>query len=180
MKEINDIPLADQLYLYQCCLEGFKVLYEQVGYFDITEEMIFFTQAGKVRVWMNPNLSKHHPNYSSTVASSNVHSIEVQGSQSDMLRNLINVIEENTDSMADCPIHFREYLIEKGIIDRLSFYRAIDEFHLYVETYRLTVNPFMKSIYELFQHEDGHEDQSQKSNNRPPKKEYDSLRNSSH
>lgn len=37
LKEINDIPLNDQLYLYQCCLEGFKILYEQVGYFDITE-----------------------------------------------------------------------------------------------------------------------------------------------
>lgn len=38
-------------------LEGFKVLYEKMGYFDIVEEMIFIDKAGKVKVWVNPNLS---------------------------------------------------------------------------------------------------------------------------
>jgi len=69
--------------------------------------MIFFTQMGKVKVWMNPNLSKHHPNYDPT-ANNNIDYIENQGSQSEMLRNLINLIEDNTDMMTgDRPLHFR-------------------------------------------------------------------------
>lgn len=58
LKEINDIPFEDQLYLYEVCLEGFKLLYEKAGFFYITEEMVFFNQEGKAFVWMNPNLSK--------------------------------------------------------------------------------------------------------------------------
>lgn len=53
--------------------------------------MIFINQEGKVKVWMNPNLSKHHPNYE-TGMSSNINAIDLQGSQSDMLKNLINLI----------------------------------------------------------------------------------------
>lgn len=56
---------------------------------------------------MNPNLSKHHPNYDPT-ANNNIDNIENQGSQSEMLRNLINLIEDNTDMMTgDRPLHFR-------------------------------------------------------------------------
>lgn len=74
-----------------------------------------------------------------------------------MLKSLINLIEDNTDLMAgDRPIHFREYLKNKGIIDRLSFYKAIDEFHTYVEENGLDINNYMKSIYDLFHHDDEH------------------------
>jgi hypothetical protein len=159
-----------------------------VGYFDITEEMIFFSKEGKVKVWMNPNLSKHHPNYEPGASSINAHSIEVQGSQTEMLKNLINLIEENTDSMSsDHHVHFSEYLREKGIIDRLSFYKAIDEFHLYIETYRLTVNNSMKSIFSLFHSEAEHshlyesQSESRKSEVQETRqKDYESLKNSSH
>ena len=71
-----------------------------------------------------------------------------------MLKNLINLIEENTDEMShENPIHFREYLQDKGILDRLSFYKAIDEFHQYVDSYNLHVSNYMKSIYDLFNHD---------------------------
>lgn len=64
-----------------------------MGYFDITEEMIFADRDGKVKVWMNPNLSKHHPNYEPDVnQNSNFTTIEIQGSQSEMLKNLIEII----------------------------------------------------------------------------------------
>ena len=49
--------------MYKATLNGFKVLYEKVGYFDIVEEMIFITRRGEVKVWMNANLAKNYPNY---------------------------------------------------------------------------------------------------------------------
>jgi hypothetical protein len=63
LKEINDIPFQDLLYMYRATLNGFKNLYEKVGYFDIVEEMIFITKRGEVKVWMNANLAKNYPNY---------------------------------------------------------------------------------------------------------------------
>jgi hypothetical protein len=164
LKEINDIPLGDQLYLYHATLAGFKILYEKVGFFDITEEMIFFTQEGRAKVWMNPNLSKNHPHYQPEV--SHFNSNEVQGSQSEMLKTLVNLIEENTDSHSMGNLHhFREYLQEKGLFERLSFYRAIDEFHLYCDEFHLTPGKYMKSIHELYHDEDSHlyHSQTQKS-----------------
>jgi len=49
--------------MYKSTLNGFKVLYEKVGYFDIVEEMVFITRRGEVKVWMNANLAKNYPNY---------------------------------------------------------------------------------------------------------------------
>lgn len=94
LKEINDIPLSDQLYLTKATLEGFKLLYEKVGYFDITEEMIFISKEGKVKVWINCNISKNEPLFIPNVnaASRNAH-----GSQSDMLVQLLDLIEQNSD-----------------------------------------------------------------------------------
>jgi hypothetical protein len=49
--------------MYKSTLEGFKYLYEKVGYFDIQEEMIFISRKGEIKVWMNSNLSKNYPNF---------------------------------------------------------------------------------------------------------------------
>jgi len=57
-------------------------LYEKVGFFNITEEMIFFTQEGRAKVWMNPNLSKHQPNYGADPSTAYSIEAQTQGSQS--------------------------------------------------------------------------------------------------
>ena len=78
-----------------------------------------------MRVWMHPNLSKHHPNYDSASGAINInHTLEIQGSQAEMIVTLINLIEANADSHDPQP-RFKEYLEDKGILDRLSFYKAI-------------------------------------------------------
>ena len=98
-----------------------------MGYFDISEEMIFISCRGKVRVWMNPNLAKNLPYYVPRVHEGS----HLHGSQSEMIVNLINIIEENTDIQNSETIHFKQHLINKGILDRLSFYKALEEFQVY-------------------------------------------------
>ena len=88
--------------------------------------MIFIDKYGKVKVWVNPNLSMNQPYLTLGGA---VH--EFHGSQAEMIVNLLNIIEENTDHMFEETMHFRDYLINKGIFERLSFYQAIDEFEIY-------------------------------------------------
>lgn len=74
-----------------------------------------------------------------------------------MVRHLIDLIEENTDQMDyNSPKHFKDYLINKAVIDRLSFYKAVEEFHQYVETEGLVVNTYMKSISDLFYRDEPH------------------------
>lgn len=68
-----------------------------------------------------------------------------------MIVNLINIIEENTDIQNSEAIHFKQHLVNKGIFDRLSFYKALEEFHLYCLDYKLIVHDYMRSIYDLYQ-----------------------------
>ena len=72
-----------------------------------------------------------------------------------MIVNLINMIEENTDIQGSEVIHFKQYLINKGIFDRLSFYKALEEFQLYCLENRFIVHDYMHSIYDIA-HEDLH------------------------
>jgi hypothetical protein len=53
---------------------------------------------------------------------------EPQGSQADMIMKLLDIIEENTDQYNHETLHFRDYLLNKNIYDRLSFYKALEEF----------------------------------------------------
>ena len=48
-----------------------------------------------------------------------------------MIVNLLTLIEENTDHIYEDGYHFRDYLINKGIFERLSFYQALEEFEVF-------------------------------------------------
>lgn len=157
LKEINDIPFQDQLYLYQAVLEGFKVLNEKFGYFTITEEMIFITKEGKVRVWMNPNPSRNTP-YSHDPLGCNLDKKmsmqprRTHGSQSQMLSCLIQLVEENTDQQLMSRYnYFSRYLLERNLLERLSFYKAVEEFDKYCKENSFIVPECMSSIVDIFQ-----------------------------
>ena len=65
--------------------------------------MIFISRAGQVRVWMNANLAKNYPNYerNNTSKESNTDIKNIYGSQADMIRKLISMIEKNSDQFLD-------------------------------------------------------------------------------
>ena len=69
-----------------------KVLYEKVGFFDIMEQMVFFDERGRARVWMHPNVSASRPFFLQKF-----HKQEISGSQSDMIVTIIHMIEEHDD-----------------------------------------------------------------------------------
>jgi hypothetical protein len=73
-----------------------------VGYFDITEEMIFISKMGRAKVWINPNISKNNPYFTPTNSFRDPH-----GSQSHMIVKLIDIIEDNTDGQHPETVHFR-------------------------------------------------------------------------
>jgi hypothetical protein len=65
--------------------------------------MIFISRAGQVRVWMNANLAKNYPNYerNNNSKESNRDIENIYGSQADMIRKLIFMIEKNSDQFLD-------------------------------------------------------------------------------
>ena len=67
-----------------------------------------------------------------------------------MIVNLLTLIEENTDHIYEDGYHFRDYLINKGIFERLSFYQALEEFEVFCMEERLDVGNCMPSIQELY------------------------------
>lgn len=128
LKEINEIPFPDQLYLTRAVLEGFKVLFEKLGSFDICEEMIFIDKRGRVRVWIHPNLSQNQPYY---IPNNNLR--ELHSSQAEMIVKLLDIIDDNGDQYSHTEtLHFKEYLQNKNIYDRLSYYKALEELELFL------------------------------------------------
>lgn len=65
-----------------------------------------------------------------------------------MLRNLINIIENNIDnqSFSKYP-SFRDYLKENSIIERLSFSKTQEYFENYLQEYKLCPGNYLTSIY---------------------------------
>ena len=55
--------------------------------------MIFFDKKGKVKVWINPNLSKNYPNFEKYHDENEYKTtIEVKDSQHDMIHQIVNLI----------------------------------------------------------------------------------------
>ena len=57
LSQLEDIPISDTLFILQECLEGFMQLYQHSSYFRIDEELICIDRMGKVKVWVNSDLS---------------------------------------------------------------------------------------------------------------------------
>lgn len=59
MSNIKDVQFPENLYLLARVLKGFKILYDKVGRFHITEDLVCINEEGIVKVWMNHNLASH-------------------------------------------------------------------------------------------------------------------------
>jgi hypothetical protein len=75
LKEINDIPFTDAIYVMRTCLQGFGTLYKSYGAFDVREEMVFICEAGTAKVWLNSNLSLNVPHHRDSTQTSMVTTI---------------------------------------------------------------------------------------------------------
>lgn len=54
---IEDIPYPENLYVLQSSLDGFKKLREWAGFFKVVEDMVCIDRNGKVKTWVNTDLS---------------------------------------------------------------------------------------------------------------------------
>jgi hypothetical protein len=61
LADIKDVPFPENLYIVQAALRGFYFLFEQVGYFSISEDLICMNQEGNVKVWLHSDFSSTRP-----------------------------------------------------------------------------------------------------------------------
>lgn len=59
--DFDDIPFNESLYIIKCALLGFEKLYNESGYFEVMEEHIGVDKLGRIKVWLNADLSKNYP-----------------------------------------------------------------------------------------------------------------------
>ena len=83
---------------------------------------MFIDNQGVIKVWMNPNLSKNFP---LEIMPSSPEQ-EKPPSQSDMVSNIITLIEDNIDPLTVSHPHFSDYLMGKSIFHKLSFDQALE------------------------------------------------------
>lgn len=82
------------MYVLFNALDGFHKLFQEVGYFRIEEDLICMDKDGRVKVWLNPDLSKCHPMGSPFGDPSHNHKSERLETQ--MVDEIISIIETNT------------------------------------------------------------------------------------
>lgn len=61
LRGIGGIPYPENLYVLQSVLKGFGVLGGMFGCFEPTESMVGVDTSGRVKVWLNDNLSLNYP-----------------------------------------------------------------------------------------------------------------------
>ena len=62
LSEIFDIPFPENLYVLREALEGYNQIYDHSKFFYIEENQICVDPQGKVKVWVNGDLSINYPN----------------------------------------------------------------------------------------------------------------------
>lgn len=89
-------------------LLGFQKLYRQVGYFQVKEDLVCIDKEGKLRVWMNSDLSKNYPQCL-------VKENESLDSEREMVEQILTLIERNTEDREGLQVNISLYFQRKGI-----------------------------------------------------------------
>jgi len=53
LKEVNELPLPQFLYLLKETLIGFELLFDIFGYFKVTDDMIIVNASSQWKVWIS-------------------------------------------------------------------------------------------------------------------------------
>ena len=99
LSEIKDIPYPDNLYLLMQSLEGYSRIFKHSHYFQVEEAQVCIDYQGKVKIWVNCDLSINYPN------NEGVARREGEG-EYQMVDGVIDIICENTDRETEPQLSF--------------------------------------------------------------------------
>jgi hypothetical protein len=88
LSQIEDVPLTDSLFILGEALEGYLQLYQHSGYFQVCPEQVCFDRVGRVKVWVNADLSCNYPDSNEVGRRDEV----------DMVEQLVKIVNEVADA----------------------------------------------------------------------------------
>ena len=106
--------------MIEAALEGYEKMFEKTGYFEVSSDMIGINKQGKVKVWINRNLSKNFPDFNT---------IDHNQGESDFVARVIEMIDEAIDYNGH-RYTFLEFISKERT---LSFQKARSLLKLYIQ-----------------------------------------------
>lgn len=109
-------------------------MFPKTGYFDISPDMIGINKQGKVKIWINRNLSKNFPEFNK---------INHNKQEPEFISIIIKIIEECID-YSDTSVKFSQYYFHAH--HRISFKTAKTAIKEYCQKNKITIAKIMKSV----------------------------------
>jgi hypothetical protein len=112
LPDFSELKLNDCMYIINRALRYFKILYDRLGYFEITEGMFCFNYKGELRVWINDNLSANHPKVRHEFIQRAITSNDlshISESENQMIHRIFECVERYSDG-GRLPANFTEPL----------------------------------------------------------------------
>ena len=124
--------------MIQTALEGYEKMFEKTGYFEVSSDMIGINRQGKVKVWINRNLSKNFPDFNK---------IDHNLGECDFVMRIIGIIDDAIDYSGHYPT-FLEFISEKRKV--ITFQTAKILLKLYIQNEQIIPQKIMKSILVVY------------------------------
>lgn len=142
LSDIQDIPFPENLYLLFSALDGFEKLYQIVGYFKVVEDIICMDKDGRVKVWLNSDLSMCY-----TGEEKDCRSAELEEK---MVEEVVALVERNTTESIEADMTVTAFLRLRNRNKGVSFKQAKQEISNYAEKYSVVIPNFFESVIGIF------------------------------
>lgn len=113
-----------------------------VGYFKVVEDIICMDKDGRVKVWLNSDLSKCF-----TSQPKDCHSAEFEEK---MVDEVVRLVEENTTESIEADMTVTAFLRMRNKNKGLGFKQAKQEVSKYAEKYGVEIPNFFESVIGIF------------------------------
>jgi hypothetical protein len=129
-------------------LDGFEKLYSFVGYFQPREDLICIDRDGKVKVWLNPDLSRGSSIDHDQEVSSDERNIQIEEK---MVEEVIKLVENNSADEPELEMSFYEYFKRNHKNSRASFREAKVSIYNYAKRYGIDIPHYFESVINLLE-----------------------------
>ena len=134
-------------------LEGFEKLYQSVGYFKVTEDLICMDKDGRVKVWLHPELSQCHPSGRSLDEINGYRREDML--EAKMVDEIVRLIEDNTSQDVEPGMSVMDFIRHNHKGKGLSFKTIKQEIINYAQKYDAEIPNYFESVIGIFDEEEG-------------------------
>lgn len=146
LSDIQDIPYPENLYVLLSALEGFEKLHTAVGSFPISEDLVCMDKDGRVKAWLNADLSR-----CTTVGEERESKNRVKDrGEERMVEEIIQMVEANTAEDTGVGMTVTNFIKLNYRGKGLTFKQAKQEILHYADRYQAEIPNYFESVIGIF------------------------------